>query len=100
MEWEIELAGAIERSIQKIPDGTGVLFSGGLDSSFIAFLAKKIGRKVNLYSSGTSNSHDKEQTIVNGKLVYSQGKYSGLNIDEIRKKNEEIFDRYRSLINS
>jgi 5-methylthioadenosine/S-adenosylhomocysteine deaminase len=48
----------------------------------------------------SSTGNDVEQTIVNGKLVYSQGKYSGLNIDEIRKKNEEIFDRYRSLINS
>ncbi len=48
----------------------------------------------------SSTGNDVEQTIVNGKLVYSQGKYSGLNVDEIRKKNEEIFDRYRSLINS
>lgn len=62
MEWEIELEGALDKGIQEIPDGTGVLFSGGLDSSFIAFMAKKYGRKVNLYSSGTSNSHDKEWT--------------------------------------
>ena len=62
MEWEIELAEALERGTQEIRDGTGVLFSGGLDSSFIAFLANKQGRKVSLYSSGTSNSHDKEWT--------------------------------------
>ena len=83
MEWEIELAGAIERSIQKIPDGTGVLFSGGLDSSFIAFLAKKIGRKVNLYSSGTSNSHDKEWTKKAAGML-------GLPIEFYEKNDEDI----------
>lgn len=48
----------------------------------------------------SSSGNDVEQTIVNGKIVYSQGKYASLNVEEIRKKNEEIFDRYRSLINS
>ena len=60
-------------------------------------LRKDNAESILIYS---STGNDVEQTIVNGKLVYSQGKYSGLNVDEIRKKNEEIFDRYRSLINS
>ncbi len=53
--------------------------------------------RVLIYSSSGS---DVEQTIVNGKLLYSQGKYLGLNLEELRMKNEEIFDRYNSLIYS
>ncbi len=48
----------------------------------------------------SSNGNDVEQTIVNGKLLYSEGDFFGLNLDELRKKNEEIFDRYSSLIKS
>ncbi len=48
----------------------------------------------------SSNGNDVVQTIVNGKLLYSQGSYYGINVEELRIKNEEIFDRYSSLMNS
>ena len=60
-------------------------------------LRKENAESILIYS---SNGNDVEQTIVNGRLLYSQGKYFGLDIEEIRKKNGEIFDRYSSLINS
>lgn len=47
-------------------------------------------------SSGSDVSH----TIVNGKLLYSEGKFIGVNTSEIISKNVEIYERYRSLINS
>jgi len=48
----------------------------------------------------SSNGNDVEHTIVNGELLYSQGNYLRLNMEELRKKNEEIFDHYRSFMNS
>jgi len=60
-------------------------------------LRKDNAERVLIYSSSGS---DVEHTIVNGKLLYSQGKYLGLNLEELRIKNEEIFDRYNSLIYS
>lgn len=49
-----------------------------------------------LYS---SNGNDVLHTIVDGKLLYSDGKFPGINVSEIIKKNEEIFYRYKSLMN-
>ncbi|MFA4640241.1 asparagine synthase (glutamine-hydrolyzing) [Pyrococcus kukulkanii] len=41
-------------------DEIGILFSGGLDSSLIAFLASKFSEKVVLYTAGTEDSKDVE----------------------------------------
>ncbi len=60
-------------------------------------LRKENAERILIYSSSGS---DVQHTIVNGKLLYSQGKFLGIDIGEIRRKNEEIFDRYSSLINS
>lgn len=60
-------------------------------------LRKENAERILIYSSSGS---DVQHTIVNGKLLYSQGKFLGIDIGEIRRKNEEIFDRYISIINS
>ncbi|MCL5408051.1 MAG: amidohydrolase family protein [Candidatus Thermoplasmatota archaeon] len=60
-------------------------------------LRKENAENILIYS---SNGNDVEQTIVNGKLLYSQGNYYGLNIEELREKNKEIFNHYSSLMNS
>ncbi|MGC8561618.1 MAG: asparagine synthase C-terminal domain-containing protein [Thermoplasmata archaeon] len=83
MEWETELEGALEKAIQEIPDSIGILFSGGLDSSFIAFLAKNQGKKVNLYSAGTSHSHDKDWTQKAAGML-------GLQLEFYEKNDEDI----------
>ncbi len=60
-------------------------------------LRKENAENILIYS---SNGNDVEQTIVNGKLLYSQGNYYGLNIEELREKNKEIFNHYSSIMNS
>ncbi|MCL4446845.1 MAG: amidohydrolase family protein [Thermoplasmatales archaeon] len=60
-------------------------------------LRKDNAERILIYS---SNGNDVEHTIVNGKLLYSQGKYQGMDLDDLRMKNEKIFDRYNSLMNS
>ncbi|MGC8644935.1 MAG: amidohydrolase family protein [Thermoplasmata archaeon] len=48
-----------------------------------------------LYS---SNGNDVLHTIVNGKLLYSEGKFLTADITEIKERNERIFERYKSLM--
>ncbi|MEM0127463.1 MAG: asparagine synthase C-terminal domain-containing protein [Thermoplasmatales archaeon] len=58
MEWEGELKGALVSSAGNLPPNGVVLFSGGLDSSLIALLARNLGKKISLFSSGIRGSHD------------------------------------------
>ncbi len=50
-----------------------------------------------LYSSSGS---DVSHTIVNGKLLYYNGSFNNINLDEIESKNLKIYEHYKSLINS
>lgn len=56
----VELKEAIERAVEEACRGerVGVLFSGGLDSSLIAFLAKRHALNVELFTAGMADSPD------------------------------------------
>jgi len=41
-----------------------------------------------------------QYTIVNGKILYEEGKFKGIDVEEIVKKNVKIYNDYKSLINS
>jgi len=41
-----------------------------------------------------------QYTIVNGKILYGEGKFKGIDVEEIIKKNVKIYNNYKSLINS
>jgi 5-methylthioadenosine/S-adenosylhomocysteine deaminase len=41
-----------------------------------------------------------QYTIVNGKILYEEGKFKGIDVEEIIKKNVKIYNNYKSLINS
>lgn len=58
MEWTEKLKEEIEELKWIIPDKIGVVFSGGLDSSFLAYLANMWDKDVHLYSAGTRDSGD------------------------------------------
>jgi asparagine synthase (glutamine-hydrolysing) len=58
MEWQRQLEREFEHLLWGIPDRSGIIFSGGLDSSFLAYLINMSDRDVRLYSVGTENSHD------------------------------------------
>jgi len=59
IELKTVISDAVSRSIAGA-DNIGILFSGGLDSSLIAFLAKKHeeNAQITLYTVGTPGSHD------------------------------------------
>jgi len=41
-----------------------------------------------------------QYTIVNGKILYEEGKFKGIDVEDIIKKNVRIYNNYKSLINS
>jgi asparagine synthase (glutamine-hydrolysing) len=57
-----ELAGAISSSVEREvrEKGAGVMFSGGLDSTLLAFLSKRFNPRTRLYSVGMKGSQDLE----------------------------------------
>lgn len=48
----------------------------------------------------SSNGKDVEHTIVNGKILYSQGKFPNIDLEDLIQKNEMAYDRYKSSMNS
>ncbi len=76
-----EVKSSIYHAVSKDVEGAseiGILFSGGLDSSFIAFLAKKSAENANitLYTVGTKDSQDLSNAEHGSKLL-------GLNLKKI-----------------
>jgi len=54
---EVILANLLEESVSNLNEESGIMFSGGIDSSLIAFLAKK-HMKINGYVVGKKDAHD------------------------------------------
>src|SRR3989344_4018975 len=53
------LSDALLKAVENDAAGPfGVLFSGGIDSTLIAFMAKNLGKKFTCYSAGLENSED------------------------------------------
>ncbi len=65
------LAGLLDSSVAKLTGGedVAVAFSGGIDSSLVAALAKRHARSVRLYTVGTKGSHDVEAASATAPLL-------------------------------
>lgn len=91
-ELEEKLQKAVLKAFGK-EEKAGILFSGGIDSSLLAFLCKRAGKKVKLYSVFYENSHDKSQTMVASKALGLE-----LNAKEYKKaEGAELFDDFREV---
>ncbi len=90
MEWEDELGLALESAIQELPESLSILFSGGLDSSLLAYLSKEQGKRVLLYSCGTEDSHDSTWAPRAADIL-------GLPLNFLRYMDEEIVGAMRLL---
>lgn len=90
MEWEKELKQGFEELLWNLPDRSGIIFSGGLDSSFLAYLINMKDKDVHLYSAGTETSHDFLWTRKTAEILGLPLKFFKLQEDEIFEGIEEI----------
>jgi len=89
-----ELIQAIEKLLPK--EKFGILFSGGVDSTLIAFICKKLKKDFTCYSVGLENSKDLEAAKKAAKTLDLNLKYKQLSLDEaetIIKKTVKILGR-------
>jgi len=83
-----ELAKLLESSVQEnLEDRVAVAFSGGIDSTLIACIAKK-NAKTELFSVGTEESQDLEVSVKVSKLI-------GLKLERGILEEKEILDIYK-----
>ncbi|MCL5681469.1 MAG: asparagine synthase-related protein [Candidatus Thermoplasmatota archaeon] len=85
MEWEKELRKAFEDAMWRIPARVGIVFSGGLDSSLLAYLINMHDKDVHLYSAAVKGSHD-------SKWVGKAANLLGLPIKTIEPGEDEIVE--------
>ncbi len=88
----LELANAIKQSTERcLEDRIAIAFSGGLDSSLIAHIAKKNKEcEIELFSAGTENCEDLEYAEkVAGAL--------GLKLNRIVLSEDDVLDLYKKM---
>ncbi len=89
-----ELIYSIEKSLPK--ERFGILFSGGIDSTFIAFVCKKLKKDFVCYSVGLENSEDLESAKKVSKALGFKLTYKQLTLNEaeaIIKKTVKILGK-------
>lgn len=91
-----ELNDAVRRAVKdRIPKSQfGILFSGGVDSTFIAFLCKKLGGDFTCYTVGIEGSKDIEEAQKVAKGLVFRHKFRILNDGEV----EEYFKKVIKII--
>ena len=73
----------------------GILFSGGIDSTLIAFICKQLKKNFTCYTVGLENSQDIEAAKTTASFYNLNLKYSVLNIDDFEdtvKKTTKILN--------
>lgn len=83
-ELKSNISMAVSKSIADTSE-VGILFSAGLDSSLMAFLAKKHGKdtKITLYTVGTTDSHDLSNIKQASKLLGMDSKKIEIHAEDI-----------------
>lgn len=88
-----KVAHLLDASVEKLVAGqdVAIAFSGGIDSSLVAALAKKHARSVHLYVVGTRGSHDPEEAAETAPKL-------GLDLTVIGLDDRDIVDNLREQI--
>ena len=90
MDWKEKLKIAVESLRWIIPDKVGVVFSGGIDSSFLAYISNMWDKDVHLYSAGTIDSPDHN-------WVFKAADYLGLPLKFITIDQNNILDSIKMI---
>ncbi|MEK6921919.1 MAG: asparagine synthetase B, partial [Nanoarchaeota archaeon] len=85
---------AVEKRLEEI-DHFGILFSGGIDSTLLAFISKKLGKKFTCYTAAfaNGNTRDAPDLLQAQKVAKELGfklKTKILNLDETEKAVKEV----------
>lgn len=83
MDWKRELKQTLEKVLWHLPEKSGIIFSGGLDSSLLAYLVNMKDKDTRLYSAGTANSHDFQWTTSASNLLGIPLKFFNITEEEI-----------------
>lgn len=79
-----KVQNALVEAVRQRSEGTfGVLFSGGVDSSILALIAKQLGKDFTCYTVGIENSKDVEWAQQVAKTHDFQLEYKVLSLDEL-----------------
>ena len=87
-----QIKEAIEKAVISRSKGLekfGILFSGGVDSTLIAFLCKKYNLNFNCYAIGIENSQDIEYARIIAQKYNLNLKYKILSLEEFEKVIKE-----------
>jgi len=88
------LINSVKKRTQNI-DNFGILFSGGIDSTIIAFICKQLKKNFTCYTVGLENSQDIEAAKTIASFYNLNFKYSVLNIDDF----EETIKKTTKILN-
>lgn len=90
MDWKEKLKVKIEELRWIIPDKIGLIFSGGLDSSFLAYISNMWDKDVHLYSAFTEESSDYSWVNKAAEILGLPLKFYLINEDNIIKGIKDI----------
>lgn len=82
------IANSIKKEIQK--NKFGILFSGGIDSTLIAFICKKYAKNFICYSVGLKNSKDLKYAKIAAKKLKLKLKTKEFSLDEAEKIIKDV----------
>lgn len=83
------LINSVKKRTQNI-DNFGILFSGGIDSTLIAFICRNLKKNFTCYTVGLENSQDIEAAKTIASFYNLNFKYSVLNIDDFEDTVKKV----------
>ncbi len=96
-----EIVYSVEKLLSK--EKFGILFSGGVDSTLIAFICKKLKKDFICYSVGLENSKDLDAAKRAAKALDLKLKYKQITLDEaeeiIKKTAKILGDKLNNVVN-
>ena len=88
------IINSIKKRTQNI-DNFGILFSGGIDSTLIAFICKQLGKNFTCYTVGLENSKDIEAAKTIASFYNFNFKYKIITLEEFENIVKEVTKRLR-----
>lgn len=97
------IAGSFLDAVRKrVPEAKfGVMFSGGVDSSLIAFLCRKLGRRFTCYTAGFRDSGDVAASKIAAEYIGLSHRLKIFSLEEVEQVIRDVLPvlKYRDFVN-